>query len=75
MAKIKINLNVEINANNTHCEDCNFLVLGKENFCTLFNKKIKTDEIDTHDNLLPMWRGWYRCDECLQAEAKDKKTM
>lgn len=74
MAKIKVNLDTQIETNGKYCGYCRFCDAGLSR-CILFNKGLKEEMVERSASALPIIYDSYRCDKCIQSEVKDEKEL
>ena len=71
MAKIKINLDTEIETKGKYCGYCRFYNSWHTR-CILFDKKLEEYVVDSSEWALPIICEKYRCDECIRSEVPSK---
>lgn len=72
-ARIKVNLDTQIEINNKYCGYCRFCDAGLSR-CILFDKELKEEIVDVSACALPIIFDSYRCEECIRSEVKNGKN-
>ena len=70
MAKIRVNLDAQIETKGKYCGYCRFCDAGLSR-CILFNKELKEEIVDGSAFALPVIYDSYRCDKCIQSEVEE----
>ena len=71
MAKINVNLNMQIETKGEYCGRCKFYN-GWQRRCILFDKELKNYVVDSSEWIMPIIDEMERCDECIQVDVKDE---
>ena len=69
-ARIKINLDTQIETMGKYCGYCRFCDPGLSR-CILFDKELKEEIVDGSTSALPIIYDSYRCAECIRSEVQN----